>query len=74
MKDLGNTVDFAPVIDVTDALDDTVVGDRSFGSDPQKVTLYAEAYARGLRDAGLLLVLKHFRSPATVPVIRTPAG
>ncbi|WP_343600328.1 glycoside hydrolase family 3 N-terminal domain-containing protein [Mycobacterium sp.] len=60
MHDLGITVDFAPVVDVTDAPDDTVIGDRSFGSDPQTVTAYAGAYARGLRDAKLLPVLKHF--------------
>ncbi len=60
MRDLGITIDFAPVVDVTDAPDDTVIGDRSFGADPAKVTEYAGAYARGLRDAGLLPVLKHF--------------
>jgi len=60
MKKLGITIDFAPVVDVTDAPDDTVIGDRSFGSDPKVVTDYAGAYARGLRDAGLLPVLKHF--------------
>ena len=60
MKRLGITIDFAPVVDVTDAPDDTVIGDRSFGADPTAVTDYAGAYARGLRDAGLLPVLKHF--------------
>jgi beta-N-acetylhexosaminidase len=60
MKELGITIDFAPVVDVTDAPDDTVIGDRSFGSDPAKVTEYGLAYAQGLRDAGLLPVLKHF--------------
>jgi|SRR5271166_613172 len=60
MKKLGITVDFAPVVDVTDAPDDSVIGDRSFGADPAKVTEYAGAYAQGLRDAGLLPVLKHF--------------
>ncbi|MDH6195919.1 beta-N-acetylhexosaminidase [Mycobacterium frederiksbergense] len=60
MRGLGVTVDFAPVVDVTSAADDTVIGDRSFGSDPDKVTEYAGAYARGLRDAGVLPVLKHF--------------
>ncbi|MGZ4528051.1 MAG: glycoside hydrolase family 3 N-terminal domain-containing protein [Mycobacterium sp.] len=59
MKKLGITVDFAPVVDVTDA-PDGVIGDRSFGSDPAKVTEFAGAYAQGLRDAGLLPVLKHF--------------
>jgi beta-N-acetylhexosaminidase len=60
MRKLGITIDFAPVVDVTDAPDDTVIGDRSFGADPAAVTDYAGAYARGLRDAGLLPVLKHF--------------
>jgi beta-N-acetylhexosaminidase len=60
MRNLGITIDFAPVVDVTDAPDDTVIGDRSFGSDPTAVTDYAGAYARGLRDAGVLPVLKHF--------------
>jgi beta-N-acetylhexosaminidase len=60
MRKLGITIDFAPVVDVTDAPDDTVIGDRSFGSDPTVVTDYAGAYARGLREAGLLPVLKHF--------------
>jgi beta-N-acetylhexosaminidase len=60
MRKLGITVDFAPVVDVTDETDDEVIGDRSFGNDPAKVTEYAGAYAQGLRDAGLLPVLKHF--------------
>ena len=60
MRARGITVDFAPVVDVTDAADGTVIGDRSFGSDPAVVTEYAGAYARGLRDGGVLPVLKHF--------------
>lgn len=59
MRGLGITIDFAPVVDVTDA-PDGVIGDRSFSADPAVVTTYAGAYARGLRDAGLLPVLKHF--------------
>jgi beta-N-acetylhexosaminidase len=58
MRGLGITVDFAPVVDVTG--DSAAIGDRSFGDDPQTVTEYAGAYARGLRDAGVLPVLKHF--------------
>lgn len=58
MRGLGITVDFAPVVDVTG--NSAAIGDRSFGDDPATVTDYAGAYARGLRDAGLLPVLKHF--------------
>ncbi|MUL47804.1 glycoside hydrolase family 3 protein [Mycobacterium sp. CBMA293] len=61
MKDqFGITVDFAPDTDVTDEPDDEVIGDRSFGSTAEKVTEYAGAYAAGLREAGLVPVLKHF--------------
>ncbi|SPM33332.1 Periplasmic beta-glucosidase and related glycosidases [Mycobacterium rhizamassiliense] len=60
MHDLGITIDFAPVVDVSDEPDDAVIGNRSFGNDPRTVTDYAGAYAQGLRDAGVLPVLKHF--------------
>jgi beta-N-acetylhexosaminidase len=60
MRGLGVTIDFAPVVDVTEESDDEVIGDRSFGSDPAQVVAFAGAYAQGLRDAGVLPVLKHF--------------
>ena len=60
MRGLGITIDFAPVVDTTTESDDEVIGDRSFGSDPQQVIEFAGAYAQGLRDAGVLPVLKHF--------------
>ncbi len=60
MRNYGITIDFAPVVDVTDAPDDTVIGDRSFSSDPARVTQFAGEYAKGLREAGVLPVLKHF--------------
>src|ERR1700754_1598248 len=60
MRNLGVTIDFAPVVDVTTESDDEVIGDRSFGSDPPAVTDFAGAYAQGLRDAGVMPVLKHF--------------
>jgi beta-N-acetylhexosaminidase len=60
MHKLGITIDFAPVVDITDAPADTVIGDRSFSGKAAVVTKYAGAYAKGLRDAGVLPVLKHF--------------
>ncbi len=60
MRKYGITIDLAPVVDVSDAPDDTVIGDRSFSADPADVTQFAGAYARGLSAAGLLPVLKHF--------------
>ncbi len=60
MRKLGITIDFAPVVDVTDAPDDSAIGDRSFSSNPNVVAEYAGAYAQGLRQADVLPVLKHF--------------
>lgn len=56
----GVTVDLAPVVDVSDQPDDTVIGDRSWSGDPAVATDYAGAYADGLRAAGVVPVLKHF--------------
>lgn len=60
LRGLGITVNFAPDVDVSSQPDNTVIGDRSFSDDPQVVTEYAGAYARGLLDAGIMPVLKHF--------------
>lgn len=60
MADAGVTVDLAPVVDVSDQADGTVIGDRSWSDDPEVVTTYARAYAEGLLAAGVTPVLKHF--------------
>jgi beta-N-acetylhexosaminidase len=60
MAELGITVDFAPVVDVSSQPDGAVIGDRSFASTPDAVTRNARAFAQGLRDAGILPVFKHF--------------
>ncbi|MFD4366719.1 glycoside hydrolase family 3 N-terminal domain-containing protein [Rhodococcus sp. NPDC058521] len=60
LKDLGITVNFAPDVDVSSQPDDSVIGDRSYSDDPEVVTRYAAAYARGMRDAGVTPVFKHF--------------
>lgn len=62
-KDLlkyGITVDFAPDADVSSQPDNTVIGDRSFSDKPDVVANYARAFADGLREAGVMPVLKHF--------------
>lgn len=57
LRALGINVVFAPVVDVGSA---GGIGDRSFGDTAEVVTAAAGAYAAGLRDAGVLPVLKHF--------------
>ncbi|MCK0438818.1 glycoside hydrolase family 3 protein [Gordonia alkaliphila] len=78
MAKLGITVDFAPVLDVSDEDDDDVIGDRSYSNDPAVVTEYAGAFAQGLADAGIMPVYKHFPGHGSgsgdshVGAVRTP--
>ncbi len=60
MRALGLNVDWAPVADVSDQLDHGPIGNRSFSNDPATVATYSGAFAQGLRDAGILPVIKHF--------------
>jgi beta-N-acetylhexosaminidase len=57
---LGITADLAPVLDVTGARWDGVIGDRSFGADPAAASRAAVAFMRGLGDGGVAAVGKHF--------------
>jgi beta-N-acetylhexosaminidase len=57
---LGVTADLAPVLDVTGARWDGVIGDRSFGADPATVSRAAVAFLRGLAAGGIAPVGKHF--------------
>lgn len=55
----GVTVNFAPVIDV-DGGNLDVVGDRSFSDNPAAAGEFGAAFARGLNDAGVTPVFKHY--------------
>jgi len=57
---LGITTDLAPVLDVTGARGDGVIGDRSFGADPATVSRAGVAFMRGLAAGGVATVGKHF--------------
>ena len=56
----GVTVNFAPTVDVGRQRSGAVIGDRSFGDDPDQVVRLAGAFAQGQREAGVFTVLKHF--------------
>jgi len=57
LADWGVDLVFAPVVDVGHG---PGIGSRSYSTDPQVVTEYGTAAARGYADAGVLPVLKHF--------------
>ena len=60
LRRLGVHMSFAPVADLNTNPDNPVIGRRSFGEQPTRVGELAKAYARGLRDARILPVAKHF--------------
>jgi beta-N-acetylhexosaminidase len=82
LTDLGITVDCLPLADVPVAGADAVIGDRAYGTDPDKVAAIARAVTDGLEQGGVLPVLKHIPghgratadSHAALPTVDTPAA
>lgn len=56
---LGFNLDFAPVADVS-ASSGSVIGSRSFGSDPELVAALSGVLARSLADHNVIPCMKHF--------------
>ncbi|MDH6305465.1 beta-N-acetylhexosaminidase [Parabacteroides sp. PF5-5] len=59
-KEMGIHINFAPALDVNSNMDNPVIGNRSFGEDPDLVSDKGIAYSRGLEKAGIISVAKHF--------------
>jgi beta-N-acetylhexosaminidase len=59
LGDLGVTVDCLPLADVPVAGADAVIGNRAYGTEPDKVAAIARAVTEGLEQGGILPVLKH---------------
>ncbi len=60
LRSLGIQVNFAPVADLRTNPGNTVIGERSFGSDPEVVGRIVAALVRGMQQHGVAAVLKHF--------------
>lgn len=56
----GINWDFGPVVDIDYNYRNPATNIRTFGSDPETVKENAVAYAKGLRDGGLLSCMKHW--------------
>lgn len=67
-KRLGMHVNFAPVVDVSNNPLNPVTGYRSWSDDPAAVARLGGLYMRGMQDAGILAVAKHFPGHGDVDV------
>ena len=56
----GFNLDFAPVMDVFSNPNNTVIGDRSYSSNPETAAQATGLVAGGLKDTGIIATGKHF--------------
>lgn len=59
LREVGVTVDCAPVLDLPAPDADAVIGDRAFAADPTAVIELGRAMIDGLLEGGVLPVIKH---------------
>jgi beta-N-acetylhexosaminidase len=60
VKSLGFNWNFAPVLDLNNNVDNPVISERSFGSDPQRAAALAFAWMDGSLSEGVACCVKHF--------------
>ena len=60
VKSLGINWNFAPVLDLNNNLDNPVISERSFGSDPTRAAQLAMAWMDGSLSEGVACCVKHF--------------
>lgn len=56
----GFNTNFAPVMDVNSNPENPVIGDRSFGNDPDLVTKHGIQVMKGLQSENIIPTVKHF--------------
>jgi beta-N-acetylhexosaminidase len=60
LRDLGIGLDFAPCVDVDTNPENPIIGDRSFGRDPERVARHATRFIEALQESGVAACAKHF--------------
>lgn len=56
----GFNMNFAPVLDVNSNPNNPVIGNRSFGDDPQTVSDFGIQMMRAMQDSSIISAVKHF--------------
>ena len=60
LKEIHIDINFSPVADLFFTYGNKIIGDRSFGSDPNLVSELSGAFFQGFTESGIIPVLKHF--------------
>ncbi len=60
IRAFGFNMDFAPVLDINSNPANPVIGDRSFGANPQIVSELGVQTMKGIQAGGVIPVIKHF--------------
>jgi len=60
LYEVGVDINCSPVLDLSFPYANSVIGDRSFSSDPRIVHLLGDSYCKGFKDGGIFPVIKHF--------------
>ncbi len=60
LRELGITMNLAPVADLSSRVERSFLGTRTFGGDPEHVGSMVQAFIRGLTDSAIASVAKHF--------------
>lgn len=60
LRDLGVNMNLAPVLDLVTVPDRSVIGDRSYGYEPQTVARFVAPFVNATREAGIIATAKHF--------------
>lgn len=60
IKEFGFNMDFAPVLDINSNPKNSVIGDRSFGTNAEVVSKLGIQTMKGIQTAGVIPVVKHF--------------
>lgn len=68
LREIGINMNMAPNVDLRSGEDKSVVGDRSFGEDPELVAKFAKIYINMMKKNGVAPVIKHFPGHGTTTI------
>ena len=68
LHETGINMNMAPNVDLRSGEDNSIVGDRSFGENPETVVKFASIYIEKMKKHGVFPVIKHFPGHGTTVI------